>query len=100
MKIAVLGAGGWGTALANLLCQEDNTVTLWGHNGAHLEEVRQSRSNERYLPGVKLSTGLQLESNLSLAVLKCHCLVLAVPSKFFREITGRIGVFNGLAVSV
>ncbi|MBW8865125.1 MAG: glycerol-3-phosphate dehydrogenase, partial [Verrucomicrobia bacterium] len=39
MKITVLGAGAWGTALARLLCDGKNTVILWGHDAAHLEDL-------------------------------------------------------------
>ena len=62
MKVTVLGAGGWGTALAKLLATGGHPVTLWGHTPAHLEEVRRSRSNERYLPGIQLPPNCLLES--------------------------------------
>ena len=42
MKVTVIGAGAWGTALAHLLCQNGNNVTLWGHNPTHLAAVRQA----------------------------------------------------------
>ena len=60
MKITVLGAGAWGTALARLLCQGKHEVTLWGHRAEWLAEIRQTGRNERFLPGVELPRRLYL----------------------------------------
>ena len=100
MKIAVLGAGAWGTALARLLHQGQNQVTLWGHHAAWLEEVRSSGRNERFLPGIEVPRELTLESNLSQAIPGAECIVVAVPSKAFREVTSKLGSYSGLIVSV
>ena len=53
-KIAVLGAGSWGTALAVWLAERGHAVTLWGHDAAHVEQLRATRRNEKYLPGIEL----------------------------------------------
>jgi glycerol-3-phosphate dehydrogenase (NAD(P)+) len=100
MKIAVLGAGAWGTALARLLHQGKNQLTLWGHNAAWLEEVRSSGRNERFLPGIEVPREVALESDLSQAIQGVECIVVAVPSKAFREVTGKLGSYAGVIVSV
>src|SRR5438105_4406756 len=100
MKITVIGAGAWGTALANLLCQNKHEVTLWGHDAKNLDEIRATGHNERYLPGIQLSRDLKLEFNLSKAISGSPCAVIAVPSKAFREVTAQATAFNGIAVSV
>jgi glycerol-3-phosphate dehydrogenase (NAD(P)+) len=100
MKVTVIGAGAWGTALANLLCQNGNAVTLWGHNGAHLQNVRRAGRNEIYLPGIRLAPELHCETDLARAIGESGCLVVAVPSKFLREVTARVPWFKGIAVSV
>jgi glycerol-3-phosphate dehydrogenase (NAD(P)+) len=100
MNVTVLGAGAWGSALANLLCQNGNAVTLWGHNPNHLEKVQRAGSNEVYLPGIRLSPELQYESDLARAAALAECLVVAVPSKFLREVTSQLSRFAGVAVSV
>ena len=100
MKVTVIGAGGWGTALANLLCQNKNDVTLWGHDTARLAEMQRTGCNEVFLPGIPLAPDLKYQPELALAVEESECVVLAVPSKFFREVTGRISAFQGIAVSV
>ena len=60
MKITVLGAGAWGTALAQLLGDGKNDVTLWGHNANHLGDLQKTGRNDRYLPGIELSRDLEI----------------------------------------
>src|SRR5579883_488120 len=100
MKITVLGAGAWGTALARLLQQAHNEVTLWGHHSEWVEEIRRTRRNERFLPGIQLPPELKLESDLLGAVQGCEVIIVAVPSQPFREVTSKLTGFNGTVVSV
>ncbi len=100
MNITVLGAGAWGTALAQLLSDGKNSVTLWGHNATHLADLQKSGRNERYLPGIKLSRDLKLEADLARAVAGTELVVVAVPSKAFRHISRALADFSGIAVSV
>jgi glycerol-3-phosphate dehydrogenase (NAD(P)+) len=100
MKVTVIGAGGWGTALANLLCQNKNDVILWGHDAARLDELQRTGRNELFLPGIPLDPKLKFQRDLPAAVDGSDCAVLAVPSKFFRETTKGISNFKGVAVSV
>ncbi len=100
MKITVLGAGAWGTALASLLQQGKHAVTLWGHNEEHLEHLRRTGRNERYLPGIELPRDWTLETDLAKAVQASECLVVAVPSRAFRKVTSQLSQFQGVAVSV
>jgi glycerol-3-phosphate dehydrogenase (NAD(P)+) len=101
VKITVLGAGAWGTALAGLLQDKgQHQVTLWGHDSEHLEELARSGVNERYLPGVRLPRNWRIEGDINNAADGAECLVVAVPSKAFREVTGSLGDFRGLIVSV
>ena len=100
MKITVLGAGAWGTALASLLHQGKHDVTLWGHDAGHLADLRRTGRNERYLPGIELPRDWTLEADLPRAVAGVECLVVAVPSKAFREVTRQLPHFKGVAVSV
>lgn len=99
MKVTVLGAGAWGTALAMLLQRSGHTVTVWGHDPAHLEAMR-SGSNERYLPGIELPSDWQLEANLATAIRGAEGIVVAVPSKAFREVTAQLADFSGPLISV
>jgi glycerol-3-phosphate dehydrogenase (NAD(P)+) len=104
MKVTVLGAGAWGTALAQLLCDGKNDVTLWGHDAAHLGDLKKNRRNERYLQGIELSLDLKFETDLTRAVfdpeLVAQLVVVAVPSRGFREISESLAGFTGTIVSV
>ena len=79
MSFAVLGAGGWGTAVARLLANEGHETSLWARNPARAHEILAARCNDRYLPGVTLPDSLQVTSELD-EVLDAKHWVLAVPS--------------------
>jgi glycerol-3-phosphate dehydrogenase (NAD(P)+) len=83
-----------------VLCQNGNEVTLWGHDPAHLREVRRAGRNEIFLPGIALPPQLKYEPDLLAAAAGSECAVVAVPSKFLREVTARLPRFHGIAVSV
>jgi glycerol-3-phosphate dehydrogenase (NAD(P)+) len=100
MKITVLGAGAWGTALARLLQTGGQTVTLWGHAPAHLDELRRTRRNERYLPGIELPVDLGYATDLTAALAGADWVVVAVPSRALRAVTAALADFSGGVVSV
>jgi len=100
MKVTVLGAGAWGTALAKLLHEERNPVILWGHDPQHLSEVRSAGRNERYLPGIELPREWRLETDPTKAVDDSQCVIVAVPSKTFRGVTRCLETYEGIVVSV
>ena len=99
MNVTVLGAGSWGTALALLLGQNQHRVVLWGHDPGRLAEVGRLRENRRYLPGIPLPESLRLESDLDRAMEGADVIVVSVPSKAFRDITGEMSQFEGTVVS-
>src|SRR5437660_1080154 len=100
MRITVLGGGAWGTALARLLHQGGNAVTLWEFNPAWLEELRRNRRNDQFLPGIELPRDLAFEGNLPHAIDGAECVVAAIPSKAYREVTSKLAAYAGLVVSV
>ena len=61
-KVAVYGAGSWGTALAQVLACNGHEVTLWGRNEAQMQDIAESRENKKYLPGVTLHPTLRVTS--------------------------------------
>ena len=100
MKTAVIGAGAWGTALAKVAHSNGGDVCLWGRDTDALSEISQAGRNERYLLGITLPADLPTESDLPKAVDGAGCVVLAIPSRAFREVTARLAKFDGVAVSV
>ena len=99
MRITVLGAGAWGTALAKTLHENGNAVTLWDHKPAALEAIQNGR-NERYLPGVPLPTDWKTQADFSKAIGGAECVLLAVPSQAFREVSAKLKGHPGIFVSV
>lgn len=85
-KITVMGAGSWGTALAMVLADNGHEVRLWGHNPKQIEEINQNRTNEKYLPGVALPSGITGYSSLEEALVDSDTVILAVPTKAIREV--------------
>lgn len=84
MKIAILGAGAWGTALAiNLGARHQ--VTLWTVDAEHLAEMVSQRTNRRYLPDFPLSDSLQLTSVLAAAIDTADLALIVVPVAGLRE---------------
>ena len=78
MKIAVLGSGGWGTALALLLLENGHDVTLWSYKEEESVRLRESRTN-RLLSGVPLPEALKITADIS-CVNECEAVLLATPS--------------------
>lgn len=92
--MGVLGAGAWGTTLANLLAENGAEVTLWSHSGELAERLARERRNTKYLPGVQLHPGVQPTGELDEAARKKALVVAATPSHVMR------GVVSDAAVSL
>ncbi len=84
--IGVIGAGGWGTALAKLLCEKGDEVTLWCHGEATFREMEAKGENVTYLPGVPLPRQLKITRSLKEMVPEKEVLLFAVPSHLVREV--------------
>ncbi len=82
-RVAVLGAGSWGTALAALLVRNGNAATLWGRDATELDAMRRERRNRRYLPDIELPDGLAFEADLAAVVAAADLLLVVVPSHSF-----------------
>jgi glycerol-3-phosphate dehydrogenase (NAD(P)+) len=89
-RVAVLGDGGWGTALAVILSRKGVKVTMWGAFPEHLEEMRASRENRKYLPDVELPPSLRFEPYADRAAKGAEILVVAIPTKYMRTTLERI----------
>ena len=86
----MFGAGSWGTALAALLAGNGHEVVLWGRDETTLTAISRSRSNEKYLPGLRLPERLTVEPNLSRAIAAATEWLVAVPSHAFEELVVRL----------
>lgn len=86
MKVGVIGAGSWGTTLANLLAKKGLDVTLWAYEADLAERMAATRINDLYLPGVKLDERLAVTSDLAFAAGSRQLLLLVCPSQVMRRV--------------
>lgn len=89
-RVAVVGTGGWGTALACLLAEQGNEVRLWGRTAAVVEEMAEVRENRLYLPGVRLPDTVILETDLRAAVRDAEVVALIVPAQAMRAVASAV----------
>ncbi|MCK4621853.1 MAG: NAD(P)-dependent glycerol-3-phosphate dehydrogenase [Desulfuromonadales bacterium] len=83
---AVIGAGSWGTTLANLLAAKGYPVTLWVYESELAERMQQTHQNDLYLPGIELSGNLTFTSDLRQAVTAKQLLLFVTPSQVTRQV--------------
>ncbi|MEY3281550.1 MAG: hypothetical protein RL674_1535 [Pseudomonadota bacterium] len=84
-KIAVLGAGSWGTALAMQAARNGCPTLLWGHNPAHMETLKQDRENHSYLPNLLFSENLAITDDLADIAAFSDLILVSVPSHAFKD---------------
>ncbi|MEK7285831.1 MAG: NAD(P)H-dependent glycerol-3-phosphate dehydrogenase [Nitrospirota bacterium] len=90
MKIAVIGAGSWGTALAKVFAQQDNTVSLWAYEKDVAETVLSSHENKRYLPGISLPKNITASCQISVVLEGARLVLFVVPSQHAGTIANQI----------
>ncbi len=89
-RIGVIGAGSWGTALANHLARKGKEVHLWVREPHVLEQIQKDRENKEFLPGVSLSHSIIAHGSLEEVAINKELLVIAVPSHVFRPLLSNI----------
>ena len=98
-RIAVLGAGSWGTALANVAARAGHEVFLWGRNSGHIQDIAASRENTRYLPGLALESGVAPVQDLSCAE-GVDAVLLVVPAQAQRATAAALAPKLGAGIPV
>ena len=100
-KVAVLGAGSWGTAFAIVLADAGNDVTLWARRPELAATVCREHENTDYLPGIELPAAITATSDVAEALAGAEVVVFATPSQTFREnLTGWAPLIPEKAVMV
>ena len=89
MKIAVLGAGAWGSALAITFAKK-HTVALWGRDASHIADLSTSRTNARYLPGIAFPATLAVETDLAIALANADLALIATSTAGLAATTALI----------
>lgn len=84
--VTVLGDGAWGTAMATVLAARGNRVVLWCYDPAIAHSIVNTRTNDRYLPGIKLDPLIEATTDLEYACSQSALIFEAVPVAFLREV--------------
>lgn len=85
--IAILGDGGWGTALALVLHRNGHAVRVWGPFADYIEQVRARGENTKFLPGIPLPPEIEWTADRETAVADVDGVILAVPSQFYAAVS-------------
>ena len=83
-KVSVIGSGGWGTAIALMLCKNGHDVKLWSFFKEESEELKKNRENKRFLPGIKIDEKIYLTSEITECT-DADVIVMASPSHAVRN---------------
>src|SRR2546422_8667213 len=86
MKVAVIGGGAWGTALADLLVRKGEQVTLWAREAEVVDSVNRRHVNEMFLPGASLAPALRAEGDIATAIRGVETVVSVPPSHAVRPV--------------
>lgn len=93
-SVAVLGDGGWGTALALVSQRRGNPTLLWSAFPDYAKFLKEKRENKKFLPGVSLPSGMEITSVLKEAVNFGEIIILAIPTQFLRNILHKLKEFD------
>ncbi|ADG97462.1 Glycerol-3-phosphate dehydrogenase (NAD(P)(+)) [Segniliparus rotundus DSM 44985] len=84
-KIAVMGAGAWGTAMAKVIAELEHDVLLWSRRAELAESINRNRENAEYLPGRRLPEGIAATADAAAAVKSADIVLLATPAQSLRS---------------
>ncbi|MDX1699912.1 MAG: NAD(P)-binding domain-containing protein, partial [Melioribacteraceae bacterium] len=90
MRISVLGAGSWGTALSIILHSNGHHVTLWEYKSGYFSALKRSRENKVFLPKIKIPKDIYITNSLKEGCEDQHMIVLAIPSQFIRSVLTKV----------
>lgn len=90
MNIGILGAGGWGTALAVLLHNNKHNITLWEYEKEYAHTLDEFRENFYYLPKVKIPKGIKITDDLDLCVYEKDIILVSTPTQYIRKVISNI----------
>lgn len=98
-RIAVLGGGAWGTALAQAMLRACHSVTLWARDAEMADAIRK-RANPRYLPGIVLDAGIEATSSLAEALKGADCVLAVTPAQSLRQVLNEAKPYLAPAIPV
>ena len=89
-RIAIIGDGGWGTALGILLSHKGLSVKLWGWKAEYVDYMKKQRENAKFLSGVKIPESIFISNQMDEVIQSAEIIVLAVPSQYLRNVLEKL----------
>lgn len=89
-RITILGGGSWGTALAKLLSENGNLVTVWLRDEEQCRELSTERENKKYLPGIKIPDNIMFTSNINESLKDAEYILIVTPTQKIRSVLRQI----------
>lgn len=102
-KIAIIGAGSWGTTLAVMLGEKNYNINLWVRELELVDEINNKRENKQYLKNIKIPETVKANNSLKEVISNANLIVNAVPAQFTREVVKKYAEFikeNSIIVNV
>ena len=100
MRIAILGNGGFGTAMALTLARAGHTVSMWGHDAIYTASIAASRKNPRYLSDVTLPDSIRVSNDATAVLDRAEVILVAVPTQHIRAVLTSMRVALGTTAPV
>ncbi|WP_442760080.1 NAD(P)H-dependent glycerol-3-phosphate dehydrogenase [Enterococcus italicus] len=89
-RIAVLGPGSWGTALAQVLAENGHEVTIWGNKPEQIAEINERHTNAHYLPNLQMAPSIRGELSLERAIDRADAILFVLPTKAIRSVAKEV----------
>lgn len=99
-KVAVLGAGSFGTTLAIHLCEAGHEARLWGRDAAEMDRIDRERENRKFLAGIALPVGVKVHAELERALEQAEFQLFVVPSQALRVVARQVAATGSRGVPV
>jgi glycerol-3-phosphate dehydrogenase (NAD(P)+) len=99
-RVAVLGAGSWGTTLAVHLANLGHEATVWGNDRPALAELERDRENRKFLAGIHLPAGVKVQPELDAALEGCEFHFYVVPSQAMRSVAAQVRATGARGIPV
>ena len=99
-RVAVLGAGSFGTTLAIHLCEAGHDVRLWGRDAAALALIDRERENAKFLAGIALPLGVKVHAELERALEQVDFQMFVVPSQALRSVAGQVAATGSRGIPI
>ncbi len=99
-KIAVIGAGAWGTTISILLAQNNFDISLWSYEKEVVAEALTYKENKKYLPGFKLQEHIQMTNSLKDCVCNAEAIIFVVPTQKLRDVAKEVANHIGHNVKI